>query len=216
MPQPDLYIFGDSIGYGAWDEQGGWVDRLKQYFHKEKLANPADQGTEVYNLSIDGDESGDVAARIKTELLARRKPWSKSEDVVLVAIGTNDVYAEGEPDNFKFSARDYSSNLTKIKEEVEAVGLRVAFISLDPVDEARTNPATWGAYFWTNKRLAEFNQVLEDFCNENKLPMLNLYSQFLSEPNFKDMLFDGAHPNTRGHEYMFENILPFVIKLLEI
>jgi hypothetical protein len=26
----DIYVFGDSIAYGKWDEQGGWTDRLNQ------------------------------------------------------------------------------------------------------------------------------------------------------------------------------------------
>ena len=26
-----IFIFGDSIAYGAWDPVGGWVERLRQW-----------------------------------------------------------------------------------------------------------------------------------------------------------------------------------------
>lgn len=211
----DLYVFGDSIGYGAWDEKGGWADRLKQYFHSKKLEEPNKGTSEVYNLSVDGDASGDVAKRIKSELQSRRKPWSTLDDVVLVAIGTNDAYAVDEPSNFPVSPDDYLENLKSILKDVQSVGLRIAFMSLDPVDESQTNPCPWGAYYWTNDRISLLNGVLEKFCTDNKLPLLNLYDRLLAEPDFESMLFDGAHPNTIGHEYMYENVKPFVAGLLE-
>jgi lysophospholipase L1-like esterase len=211
----DIFVFGDSIGYGAWDEMGGWVDRLKQYFHQKKLSHPENSGTEVYNLSVDGDTSGKVAARIEQELLSRERSWSGPDDLVIVAIGTNDTYAKDIPTNFRTDTTEYRANLDKIFSAIENCKKRTAFISLDPVDESRTTPAEWGAYWWTNKRIKEFNETLEAFCKQNKLPYLNIFNEFQNVPSFKEMMFDGAHPNTAGHEWMFNHILPFVNQLLE-
>jgi len=210
----DIYIFGDSIGYGAWDEKGGWADRLKQYFHQQKLANPNKKATEVYNLSVDGDNSADVAVRLKSELTARRKPWSTNEDIVLMAIGTNDAYAEGSPTNYPFSPDDYLENLKKIHQDVQLLGLRLTFLSLDPVDEDQTNPTPWGAYFWTNDKIAEYNRTLKQFCEDNGLPFLNIFDELLNKSDYKEMLYDGTHPNSTGHEYIFGRVTPFINGLL--
>lgn len=210
----DIFVFGDSIGVGAWDEQGGWVDRVKQTLMKRKLDSPNKTASELYNLSVDGDTSGDVAKRIYQELLSRRKPWSTTKDVVLIAIGTNDVYAEGSPENFPYSTDDYIKNLDVIYDSVTKLGLHVAFQSLDPVDEKRTMPCSWGPYYWSNKRINEFNSALKDFCIEKNIPFNDMFEKMLQLENLESYMFDGAHPNSEGHLFMYENIMPFVDRLL--
>lgn len=210
----DIFVFGDSIGVGAWDEQGGWVDRVKQNLMQRKLGNPENSATELYNLSIDGDTSGDVSKRIYQELLSRRKPWSTNEDVVLVAIGTNDVYAVDTPDNFPYSPQDYVENLSTIFDSVNSLGLRIAFQSLDPVDEQRTMPCSWGPYYWSNERVRIFNNSLKDFCEKRDIPFNDMFEKMLALDDFPSYMFDGAHPNTRGHLYMYQEIMPFIDGLI--
>ena len=31
---PQISVFGDSITYGAWDREAGWVERLKKVLNK--------------------------------------------------------------------------------------------------------------------------------------------------------------------------------------
>ena len=211
----DIFVFGDSIGYGAWDEKGGWADRLKQYFHTQKLKHPEASGTEVYNLSVDGDTSSDVAKRMRTDLLARQRPWSSEADLVIVAIGTNDTYAKNTPDNFRFSVSDYVQNLETIYEVVNQAKKKLAFISLDPVDETKTNPTDDGTHFWTNGRIKEFNEALKSFCDKRAIPFLDIFEAYQALPDFRERFFDGLHPNTSGHEWMYEKILPFIKEQLK-
>ena len=35
-----LLVFGDSITYGAWDLEGGWVQRLRSFIDKKNLTDP--------------------------------------------------------------------------------------------------------------------------------------------------------------------------------
>lgn len=208
----DIYVFGDSIGYGAVDEKGGWVDRLKQCYHKKRLEGGL--LTEVVNLSIDGDTSSDIAIRIKDELKVRRKPWSTSSDLVVIAIGGNDSCAEGSPDGYKASTKDYTNNLNTIYELVKYFGLTIAFIGITGVDESKTNPCIWGEYYIDNSRVSEFNAVQKEFCEQKQIPRIDLFEETL-KPEYKNMLFDGVHPNTEGHQWMFDMIKPFIEDLLQ-
>ena len=52
----EIIVFGDSIAYGAWDKEGGWVQRLRKILDVKTLSNP-DQFYLVYNLSIDGADT---------------------------------------------------------------------------------------------------------------------------------------------------------------
>ena len=45
-----IFIFGDSIAYGAWDPAGGWVERLRQWLFMTTRGE-YNLGTFLYNLS---------------------------------------------------------------------------------------------------------------------------------------------------------------------
>ncbi len=51
-----ILIFGDSVSYGCWNIKGGWADYLKSFYMEKNIIN-SDHCYEVYNLSIDGDDS---------------------------------------------------------------------------------------------------------------------------------------------------------------
>ena len=57
-----INIFGDSIAWGAYDEMGGWANRLKQYFSEDK-----ENYIEVYNLGVSGDNSEKLLKRFFVE-----------------------------------------------------------------------------------------------------------------------------------------------------
>lgn len=63
-----IYVFGDSITYGAWDTQGGWCDRIKHKLHQ--LKNDPSYGIkfQMFNLGIDGENSRSLSNRFETEL----------------------------------------------------------------------------------------------------------------------------------------------------
>src|SRR3989344_3552583 len=85
-----ILVFGDSITYGAWDTNGGWVQRLRTYLDKKQLADPK-LYYELYNLGVSGDTSTDLLERFEAETKQRIKRMSaKEEIIIIVAIGTND------------------------------------------------------------------------------------------------------------------------------
>src|SRR3989338_9595652 len=86
-----ILIFGDSITYGAWDIEGGWVQRLRKYLDKKVINSNYEEYYITYNLGISGDISGDIIKRFKKETEDRLNDKEHNESVIFIfAIGTND------------------------------------------------------------------------------------------------------------------------------
>ncbi len=63
-----IFVFGASIVYGSWDEEGGWVDRLKRLAN-QKVSSHADPDywAEVYNLGVPGQRTDHLLKRFNFE-----------------------------------------------------------------------------------------------------------------------------------------------------
>ena len=83
----EILVFGDSVAYGAWDGEGGWVQRLRKSTDAE-IPDSETNDLRVYNLSISGDTTGGLLKRFDSETGQRL-----GEDTFLTivfAIGLND------------------------------------------------------------------------------------------------------------------------------
>ncbi len=47
-----ILIFGDSIAHGIWDNNGGWVARLRKFINSKLMDD--DFYCLLYNLGVDG------------------------------------------------------------------------------------------------------------------------------------------------------------------
>ncbi len=43
----DIFIFGDSIGFGKYDSRGGWTYRLNEFFETDYLAGGGAKRTSI-------------------------------------------------------------------------------------------------------------------------------------------------------------------------
>jgi lysophospholipase L1-like esterase len=209
----EVFVFGDSIGYGATDAMGGWPDRLKQTLHQQKLSGK--DLCEVYNLSVDGDTSEDVSGRIDNELAVRRKPWSTGDDIVVIAIGANDAGAEGSEDNYRITPERYRENLARIVTSIQKFNLRIVMVGLTIGDDTRTMPCQWGDYdyYTSNERRKLFDRAGKDFCKDNNIPRVELFEDSNCS-TYIDSLYDGLHPSTQGHEWLYGKISPTILEML--
>ncbi|MDO8660927.1 MAG: SGNH/GDSL hydrolase family protein, partial [Candidatus Woesearchaeota archaeon] len=85
---PQIMVFGTSTEWGAWDEKGGWVDRLKQHCNQLHLKDP-EKYYVVYNLGVSGDTSRELSVRIREEFRARKDPAEKN--IIILSVGGNDA-----------------------------------------------------------------------------------------------------------------------------
>lgn len=149
-----------------------------------------DQGyhVEVINAGVSGETTAGGAARIDWAL-------GDDADMVLVELGANDALRGIDPEEVRENL-DYI--LQRLKEEripVLLAGMRA--------------PANWGPAY-----VEGFNRIYPELAEEYGV---TLYPFFLegvaTDPRLNQG--DGIHPNARGVAVIVENILPYVIRVIE-
>jgi lysophospholipase L1-like esterase len=192
-----INIFGDSIAWGAYDDNGGWADRLKQDLMKSET-----DYFEVYNLGISGDNTDDLLKRFKIENEAR------TSDVIMIAIGTNDAsFVKSKNDNYVPLEKFENNLLEIIKQSKEFTG-EIVFVGLTKSDELKVMPASWATDFsYDNKNTEIYNTKIKEICERSSLPFIEMLDLLDN-----DDLEDGLHPNSKGHEKMFLRVKSFLLE----
>jgi len=190
-----ICIFGDSIIWGAYDpERGGWVNCLRNYLEHK------DSDNEVYNLGVSGDDTERLLKRIKVESIAREP------DLIIFGIGINDSQYIESKDNPRVSLDIFERNLVQLIEIAQSFTPGIVFVGLTRVDEAKTKPTLWDSKkYYDNENIERYNSVIQSVCKKNNLPFIDMQKIINKED-----LFDGLHPNSKGHEKIFLNIRDLV------
>lgn len=200
-------IFGDSITYGAWDLEGGWVQRLRNFLDKKTLA---DEGYYlVYNLGISGDTSKDLLERFDFETKQRLKEGD--ETIFLFEIGVNDCGFLISKNNSELSEKEFEHNLKELISKAQKISSKIVFVGIAPFDESRVSPVPWHKdLVYKNVLAKRFNRIIEKTCQENNLLFIDIFNKITQKDckNFED----GAHPDSSGHEKIFEIIKKSLIK----
>ena len=203
-----IFIFGDSITYGAWDVQGGWVARLRNYLDKKVLSSDYKEFYLVYNLGVSGDTSENVLNRFQNEIEQRFDPAQKT--ILLLAVGTNDAVFDSSKNAHAVSIEEFGYNVQNIIHQSKKYTSKIIVISLSPVDESKVNPIPWAPLLSSkNSYIEKYNIQLQDVCKKNKILFVDIYSALENHP---ELLADGDHPNSDGHKKMFEVIKNYLIE----
>jgi acyl-CoA thioesterase I len=197
-----ILCFGDSITFGKGDiAKRGWCGRLQASFE-----NDADNRF-VYNLGIPGDTTIGLLERLEIEACARaRTKYDDDRSCTLIAIGTNDARLNGGVPETPIEA--FSKNIDAILTIAKRYA-SVGVIGLTPVDESLTHDYEGTSF--TNERIRAYNEALRKIARTHDVPFLDLLDPFLQEP-YRTMLEDGLHPNKKGYEWMYAQIVPFLIE----
>ncbi|MDD3607199.1 MAG: GDSL-type esterase/lipase family protein [Candidatus Moranbacteria bacterium] len=194
----NICIFGDSITYGAFDpEKGGWANRLRLH-----LDNKEDFEGEVYNLGISGDNTEELLERFETEAKFREPGF------LIFAIGVNDShYVISEQQN-RVPIDEFKQNIKELMIRARKITDKILFIGLTPVDEAKMTPTTpWNAdKMFKNEYVEKYNDIIKEICKSEKIDFVDIFSEMMKE-NYKTMLFDGLHPDSKGHEWIADKII---------
>jgi lysophospholipase L1-like esterase len=192
-----ICVWGDSITYGVDDiEKGGWVNRLRQFLDNEG------GDTRIYNLGISGDTTNNLIKRFEVECEAREP------DTVLFAIGINDSRYVKTEDSPNVLPDKFVENLKFLLEISKKYSKKVCFIGLTKVVESKTMPIPWHpTEYYTNKRIKQYSFLIESLSKKNDIPYLDMFN--LIEDND---LEDGLHPNSSGHEKIFQRVKGFLEK----
>lgn len=196
-----IIVFGDSIAYGAWDEEGGWVERLKVYTNKKAIKSDLEYYCAVYNLAIDGDITTDLLRRIDLEIRSR---VLDEERVIIIAMGSNDSEITNFDASFRTKPEIFRDNIREIISISGKYSSKILFLGLLPVDESKVDPIPWSVErSYKNKSIKKFEDIIKSECNGNKADFVGLFDQFFMQ-GYEKMLVDGVHPNSEGHRRIFE------------
>ncbi len=203
-----IIIFGDSEAYGAFDREGGWAARLRKH-EDEKSSYCQDYYCLVYNMSISGDTSAGVLERFDAE--ARIRLDDDKNNVFMISIGINDsMVLHGKKDN-QVPLKNFKQNIQKIIEKSRKYSNKIAFLGLLSVDESKMDPIPWHSGSYKNPDVKKFNEAVKEVCRKNKVPFIDFFDAWIKE-DYKSLLLDGVHPNTKGHEMLFSAVRSFLEK----
>jgi lysophospholipase L1-like esterase len=206
-----VLVFGDSIAYGKYDSQGGWVDRLKTTYSDRQLARLEDDLPSVYNLGVEGETTRRLTARLPREVVTRRNYWEEDTEFAFVfAIGINDSLITDDGDFFS-SPEQYAHDLQELYDTAQLFCKKLLFIGLTPVEDDHPR----NHYYDTN-RVWEFEQVLRNFVREHSLPIVQLFEKFEKCKKEEFLYANGLHPNDEGHRIIYDAVSPELRKLLAI
>ena len=73
-------------------------------------------------------------------------------------------------------------------------------------------PIPWSPEkYYTNENIQEYNNVVKSICEENNLSFIEIFDNWMKS-DYKNLLEDGLHPNSKGHKKIFETVNDFLIQ----
>lgn len=203
-----VLFFGDSIVYGSWDSEGGWVDRLKRDAHEITLRSGGSRKLQFVNLGIGGDSSSKVLTRLKNEIDARTSAsWPFT---FVVCLGANDERTvDGAPET---SPEQFEQNIRKIVEILKSVSDKILFLGIPPVG---ADVVELKGREYSNEGLEKYDAVLERVVTELGVKYVPLREAFEAAGREALYSYDNIHPNDSGHELIATTIRPHLMEILE-
>ena len=194
---------GDSITNGYWDEEGiGWFGRLGRKILKDF---PKQYG--FTNISQNGDRICDAFHRLGSDALTR------DIDILIVAIGINDVIQRVSDPVTDMSLalrgeywRSFLDLAQQNYKQILILDILPVREELYPVDDSS------GAFFHKNNVSIEYNQLIKKLCQERNIPFFARYENWKNR-NLADFYDDTAHPNTKGHEAIADEVYKELLKI---
>lgn len=200
-------IFGASITYGAWDKEGGWAQRLRKFLDERALPD-LDSYYLTYNLGISGDKTEELLERFEFE--AEQRIDEDAENIFIFSIGINDSQFVRSQNGHRVPPEKFRKNIQKLIELAKKFSLKIVFVGLTPVDETKT--LSWMEHkSYKNEYIKKYDQIVKAVCKEKKIKFIGVLNEF-GKGDYKSLLQDGLHPNTRGHQKIFGIIKNFLVK----
>lgn len=200
-----ILVFGDSIAWGAWDEKGGWVQRLRTYLESKYPDTPSYM---VYNLGVSGNTSDDIVRRFESE--AKERLNEEKDAIILIQIGGNDsAFMHQDKDNWVSFGR-FGENIRKIIGLARKYTDKIVFVEDTPMDDSALDPVPWDTRIsYKNGYIRKYEDLIKKACEDERIHFIETWPLFEGmEP--KSFLEDGCHPNSRGHELIFERVIDYL------
>jgi len=201
-----ILVFGASITYGAWDREGGWVQRLRKFLDEKTLT------FRIYNLGITGNTTKELLERFEFEAKQRFKLKERDDRIIIFSIGINDSQFVISKNDLRTKPEKFTENIQKLIGLAKKFNSKIAFLGLTPVDELKTTPTSWDRdKTYKNENVRKYNEIIKSVCKENNISFIEIFEKWIKS-DYKKLLEDGLHPNSEGHQKIFEIVKDFLIQ----
>lgn len=207
-----ILVFGDSITYGAWDIEGGWVQRLRKYVDEKHIKNNYGDGTYVliYNLGVSGGKSLDTLERFENETKARKGRHGE-EVIILFDLGINDCIYNEKLGGLEIPPEQFKENYKKLIGIAKKYSQKIVVVGTTPVD-SRVDPMPWAlGRSYKNEYVEKYNKIMKEVAEETGVGFLEIYKKFI-EKDYSALLADGVHMNSEGHKQVYELIKDYLLE----
>lgn len=205
-----IYVFGDSITYGAWDMgKSGWATQFRTYLDSRK-----DKPTYYfYPLGIHGETTGGLVKRFENEFEARQRKDDTTYTFIF-AYGANDATWLTDQEKFKETIEDYEKNLLYVIGKARNVTNNIFLIDITPVNEEYSADLITRNKSCLNKYVDLYNEKLRDITQLNDLKVIEVNHIFKEKGIPKLFVDDGLHLNEAGHAIIFDEVKSSLNSLL--
>ena len=199
-----VLVFGDSVAYGAWDKEGGWVQRFRKFLDKQNIKN-IPNFTLIYNLSVSGDITEDIIIRFDTGSKAYLK--NENAHLIIFSIGSNDSRYINK--KVAVNPEKFRKNIIGLIKSAKKYTTTIIFVGLIPIHPAFVQWSKTETYRIEN--IQKYNEIIKSICKENKIYFIEIFEDW-TKMDYKKLLEDGVHPNSEGHQKIFEIVKDFLVE----
>ena len=198
-----ILVFGDSITQGFHDTAyGGWCSQLARYAIEKIVASEYEYDTSIFNLGISADCTNLLLKRFDVEAKAR---LAGQEGVIVFDIGINDTQRYVDTGLLKTPLDQFEKNVTDLIERAQQYTSNIVIFGILPMIEEMVQPMPWAPNrSHSEKDVLEFDDCIKDVCEKQRVKYFSMRDVFGNRK--KELLHDGIHPNTEGHQLVFERV----------
>lgn len=155
----------------------------------------------MYNLGICGDTTDGLLVRFASEARLR------NPEIIIIAIGINDSAVLDSTATNWVPINRFVSNLAKLSQLSETYARSTLFVGLTTLNQPFVRADQNDDKIYNQAEIIRYDQALVEHCNTNNIPYIPIGKVALCE--------DGLHPNSAGHNQIYQAIKPVVTKLLQ-
>lgn len=120
---------------------------------------------------------------------------------MVFSIGMNDCGISG--GDYGVSKTEYRENVEEIIDKASHLADQVIAVGLSPVDEEELADSLEASRY-LNSGVREYEEILKRACSQEGVEFIPTFDSLAEGETWNQKLFDGLHPNTRGHQEIYE------------
>ncbi|NQZ51969.1 MAG: peptidase [Moritella sp.] len=201
-----IICFGDSITRGESDaDYGGWADRIKtrclSRIISTTVSGRGSDRVSVFNMGISGETTDGLIQRFQSEFVTRLA--DDKQNTVLFGYGANDLAKQD--GNHLVALESYIDNLSRCIEFSLEKGANVVLINVTPISAELDGIPNVNNRIRNDETIRCYNHALVALSVKYSVNLIDVYTPF-NDNKEAYLTADGLHPNSAGHELLYQVI----------